>query len=157
MEQRLIRPTVRSQLRDEASSIPTSQIYTDSGRQKLQQSAQKALTEQFGSQAVVFEAVQIREVTLPKQYQKEFIKKENSKVKITRKENQIEVEKKEAKRKRIKAQADADVIKIRGKALKKNPIVLRDRYINAIKPTDKVITDGNQSIIVDTQNKSSGA
>lgn len=152
MEQRLIRPTVRSQLRDEASSIQTSRIYTANGRKKLQASATTVLTEQFGDQAVVLEAVQIRDVTLPKQYQKELTKKEKSKVKITRKRHEIEVEKKEAKRKRIEAQADADVIKIRGKALNNNPIVLRDRYIKAIKPTDKVITDGNQSIIVDAQN-----
>ncbi len=157
MEDRLIRPTVRSQLRDEASSIRTSQIYTATGRTKLQQSAQSALTEQFSSQAIILEAVQIREVTLPEGYQKELTKKENSKVKIDRKENQIEVEKKEAERKRVEANADAEVIRIRGDALDNNSIVLRDRYIDAIKSTDKVITSPDQELIIDAQNDTSSS
>ena len=65
MEQRLIRPTIRSELRDEAAQVRTSNIYTSRGRELLAQAAREALSAEFDDEPVVLEAVQVRNVDLP--------------------------------------------------------------------------------------------
>lgn len=148
MEHRLIRPTVRSQMRDEAAAIPTNIIYRAEGRERLAASAHEALTKEFAGEPIVLEAVQVREVTIPPDYQRELNKREVAKAEITRKEHEVEVEKREAKRKRIEAEANADVIAIEGEAIRENPEILKLRYIEAIDETDKVIVGGGDAPVI---------
>lgn len=148
VEERLIRPTVRSRLRDEAAAIQTSQIYTREGRDRLEEAATQALKSAVEDEAIVLEAVQIRDVTLPSDYAQSLREKERAKVQVEEEENRIEVERKKAEQERIQAQADADVIDIRGDALRQNPEVLQLRYIQAINPTDKVILGGGDTPII---------
>jgi len=159
-EHRLIRPTVRSQLRDEAAAIPTSKIYTSEGRERLADAAREALKVEFSGEAMVLEAVQVREVNLPDQYEKALTQKEVSKQQVKKKKYEVKKEQQEAKRKRIEAQADADVIKIKGKALKKNRVVLTQEYIQSIDNSDKVIlatNDNGTPIILDTSGQKTTA
>jgi regulator of protease activity HflC (stomatin/prohibitin superfamily) len=132
VEQRLMRPSVRSRLRDEAASIKTSEIYTSRGRELLAGAARDSLDAEAEDEPITIEAVQIREVTLPQDYQAELTEKENARVRIETKQNEVAVEREEARRKRIEAEADADVIRIRGEALRENPIFLEERRIEAL-------------------------
>lgn len=160
VEHRLIRPTVRSQLRDEAAAIPTSEIYTSAGRERLSDAARAALKAEFEGEATVLEAVQVREVNLPDQYEKALTQKEVAKQQVKKKQHDIEKERKEAKRKRIEAEADADVIRIKGKALENNRVVLTQEYIASIDNSDKVILATNSEgtpIILDAQGNASAS
>jgi len=147
-EERLIRPTVRSQMRDEAAAIPTNLIYKAEGRERLAQSAYDALESEFRDEALVLEAVQVREVSIPADYQKELNKREVAKAEVKRRQHEVQVEQQEAERKRIEAEANARVIEIEGQAIRDNPEILTLRYIEAIKDTDKVIIGGSNSAFI---------
>lgn len=158
MERRLIRPTVRSQMRDEAAAIPTGIIYQATGRERLAEAARESLESEFSDQPIVLEAVQVRDVTLPSDYAQELEQREVAKAEIERREHEVEVERREAERKRIEAEANAEVIRVEGEAIRNNPEVLKLREIEAIKPTDKVIIGGGGGgIIVDVGGTSTSA
>jgi regulator of protease activity HflC (stomatin/prohibitin superfamily) len=84
MESRLIRPTIRSVLRDEASSLSTTgnnAIYTQDGRVALEDTATTALERDFEGEPIVLEAVQIRNIGLPCSIDKTLNEKETAKQK----------------------------------------------------------------------------
>jgi regulator of protease activity HflC (stomatin/prohibitin superfamily) len=138
-EQRLIRPSIRSQLRDEAAGIQTSEIYTSDGRERLGAAAQEKLESAFASEALVLEEVQVRDVDLPDSYDEALNRKEIAKQRVQQKKFEIQQAQREKQRQEIRAEADARVIEIRGTALRQNPIVLRQQYIESIDASDKVI------------------
>lgn len=153
-EMRLIRPTVRSALRDEASGIKTSEIYTAKGRAKLAIAAEEALNEELEGEALILEAVQIRNVDLPKQYDQALTDKEVAQQRIETERNRLEQARVKAERKEVDAEAEAEVIRITGEALNKNPEVLQLRYIEALKEgnTIYVPSDGEMVLTKDVGN-----
>lgn len=148
-EERLIRPTVRDQLRDEAAAIPTNEIYTSDGRQRLANAARQALSSEFSDEAMVLEAVQIRDVDLPKSYDEALNEKEIAKQRVQAEKNRLEQEKIRAEQKRVQAEAQADVVEIRGESLRENPIVLRAQYIESLGDgTVFVVPQGSDTPII---------
>lgn len=142
LETRLIRPTVRDEVRAEAAAISQDLIWKKEGRERLSTAAHDALEREFAEEAIVLEAVQIRDVSVPPQLRDEYNKREVAQAEAIRKQHEIEVAKLEAERKREVARGNADVIAIEGQAIRENPQILTLRYIEAIKPTDKVIVAG---------------
>ncbi|MFY4811882.1 prohibitin family protein [Haloarcula argentinensis] len=157
-EERLIRPSVRSQLRDEAAGIQTSEIYTNSGRERLGKAAQQKLESAFEGEALVLEEVQVRTVDLPDSYDEALNDKEIAKQRVEEKKFEIQQAKRDKERQEIQAEADARVIEIRGEALRDNPVVLRQQYIQSIDDSDKVIlaTDDEGTPIILQTGRSSG-
>ncbi|AEM56538.1 membrane protease subunit, stomatin/prohibitin [Haloarcula hispanica N601] len=157
-EERLIRPSVRSQLRDEAAGIQTSEIYTNSGRERLGEAAQQKLESAFEGEALVLEEVQVRDVDLPDSYDQALNDKEIAKQRVEEKKFEIQQAEREKKRQEIQAEADARVIEIRGEALRDNPVVLKQQYVQSIDDSDKVIlaTDDEGTPIILQTGRSSG-
>jgi regulator of protease activity HflC (stomatin/prohibitin superfamily) len=158
-EQRLIRPSIRSRLRDEAVGIQTSEIYTSDGRERLGTAAQEKLESAFESEALVLEEVQVRDVDLPSSYDEALNEKEIAKQRVQKKEFEIQQARKDKEQQEIRAEADARVIEIRGRALRDNPIVLKQQYVKSIDASDKVIlaTDRDGTpIILQTDGGGSG-
>ncbi|MFB6223234.1 MAG: prohibitin family protein [Haloarcula sp.] len=157
-EERLIRPSVRSQLRDEAAGIQTSEIYTNSGRERLAKAAQQKLESAFKGEALVLEEVQVRAVDLPDSYDQALNDKEIAKQRVEEKGFEIQQAKRDKERQEIKAEADARVIEIRGQALRDNPVVLKQQYVQSIDDSDKVIlaTDDEGTPIILQTGPSSG-
>lgn len=159
VEQRLIRPSVRSRLRDEAAGIQTSEIYTRDGRERLGMAAQEKLESVFDDEALVLEEVQVRDVDLPDSYDQALNEKEIAKQEVQQKEFEIQQAERERERREIQAEAEARVIEIRGQALRDNPIVLRQDYIRGISAADKVILatdDEGTPIILQTDAQGGG-
>ena len=160
MEQRLIRPTIRSVLRDEASSLQTTgdgSIYTQEGRQALEQTAIDALRQEFEGQPIVLEAVQIRNIDLPEEIDRTLDQKEQAKQQVEIEREQVKQEQQRAEQQRVKAQAEADVIRTRGEALRENPIVLDARMIEAYDEGTVFVTGGGQDIMLDGTGAASGS
>lgn len=148
MEQRLIRPTIRSELRDQASDLQTTgpgSIYTTEGREALGQTAETALLNEFADEPITLEAVQIRNIDLPSQIDEALDEKEQAKQRVEVEKEKVSQEEQKARQKEIAAQADAEVIKIKGDALKENQVVLQDRYIEAIKNGSVFVVPNNGS------------
>lgn len=157
-EERLIRPSVRSQLRDEAAGIQTSEIYTNDGRERLGDAAQQKLESAFEGEALVLEEVQVRTVDLPDSYDQALNDKEIAKQRVEEKKFEIQQAERDKERQEIQAEADARVIEIRGEALQDNPVVLRQQYVQSIDDSDKVIlaTDDEGTPIILQTGRSSG-
>jgi regulator of protease activity HflC (stomatin/prohibitin superfamily) len=148
MESRLIRPTIRSDLRDEASDIQTSDIYTREGREALTETAQESLNEEFSDEPIVLEEVQVRNIDLPDSIDQTLDEKEQAKQQVEVERERIEQEEARAEQRRVEAQGEADVIDIRGNALENNTVVLQARMIEAYDEGTMFVTDGGQEIIV---------
>lgn len=148
-EQRLMRPTVRSEMRDEAASVKTSEIYTSEGREALAQAAHQALDDEFEDEPLVLEAVQVRKVNLPDEIDRALDEKEIAKQRAQVETERIEQEEARAEQARVEAQGEADVIEIQGDALRSNEIVLDSRMIDAYDEGTIFVTDGDQGIMLD--------
>jgi|GEM_PF-1400044 len=160
LERRLIRPTIRSVLRDEASSLQTtgdSAIYKTESRQRLGRITAEALNNSFEAEPVILEEVQIRNVNLPDSIDQALDEKEEAKQRVQVEQERIEQERARAEQQRVQAQARADVVEIEGQALRDNPIVLRQQYISALQGGSVFVVgsggngSGNTPIILDPQ------
>lgn len=159
MESRLIRPTIRTVLRDEASGLATTgpeAIYTQPGRVALEDTARAALEKDFEGEPIILEAVQIRNIELPNSIDKTLNEKEQAKQQVqveqqkiqqeeAKKEQRIVQAEADAEEVRIAAEADADATRIRGEALEKNPIVLQQQYITALENGETIYV-GEQGV-----------
>ena len=143
MEQRLIRPTIRSDLRDEASDVQTSDIYTQQGRQALQATAKESLQQEFDGEPIVLEEVQIRNIDLPDSIDARLDEKEEAKQQVQIEQEKVKQEEQKAEQKIVQAEADAEAIEIQGEALKGNEVVLEDRYIEALKEGETIYVGEN--------------
>jgi Membrane protease subunits, stomatin/prohibitin homologs len=164
MEQRLIRPTIESNLQDEASNLQTTgegSIYTNAGRESLRVATEEALNEEVEGEPITIERVQIRQPQLPKEIDQTLDEKESAKQKVqvekervkqaeAVKQRRIVEAEAEAEEVRIAAEADAEATRIRGEALEEHPVVLRQQKIDAYDDGTVFVTDGNTSMIMDT-------
>jgi regulator of protease activity HflC (stomatin/prohibitin superfamily) len=160
LERRLIRPTIRSVLRDEASSLQTTgdgAIYKTESRQRLGRITAEALSNSFEQEPVILEAVQIRNVDLPDSIDQALDEKEEAKQRVQVEQERVKQERARAEQKRVQAQAEADVIEIEGQALRENPIVLQQQYISALQGGSVFVVgsggngSGSTPIILDPQ------
>lgn len=154
MERRLIRPTIRSQLRDEASDIQTTGtngIYTREGREALAQTAREALLKEFEDEPIVLEAVQIRNIDLPDSIDQTLDQKEQAKQQVQVEQEKVEQAKQRKRQQIIEAEADAESIEIRAEAYQENPIILQAEYIESIDNGSVFVVpqNGTQPVIFD--------
>ncbi|WP_323675395.1 prohibitin family protein [Halorubellus sp. PRR65] len=161
MEQRLIRPTIRTVLRDEASSLQTTgddAIYTQQGREALETAALEALGSEFEDEPVVLEAVQIRNIDLPEQIDQALDEKERAKQQVEVEKEKVKQEEAKKEQEIVRAEADAEAIDIRGQALDNNPIVLEQQYIEALENGNTIYVpmgeDGGVTLTRETGNGS---
>jgi regulator of protease activity HflC (stomatin/prohibitin superfamily) len=138
-EKRIIRPTVRSELRTEGGNIDVTEIYTGEGQTRLKIAVEKALKGEFEGSGLTLQTVQIRNVHLPQEYAQSIEQKKVRQQKIEEAEYEIQVAEKNKERDIIDAQAEAESIRIKGEALAENPEVLQLRYIEALKENDNTV------------------
>lgn len=160
MERRLIRPTIRSVLRDEASSLETTgenSIYTREGRQSLQKTAKQALEREFEGQSIVLEAVQVRNIDLPSNIDQTLQEKEQAKQQVQVEREKIKQEEAKAQQNIVEAEGDAEAIEIRGEALSKNEIVLRQESIDAVREAETVYVPTDSGLTLTREIKNNTA
>ena len=141
MEKRLIRPTVKNNLQDEGSSLTTTgdgSIYTNEGREALRATTQAALEREVDDQPITIERVQIRSIDLPNKIDQTLDEKEQAKQQVEVEIEEVKQEEARAEQKIVQAEADAEAIRIQGEALKENEVVLRERYIQALKEGETI-------------------
>jgi regulator of protease activity HflC (stomatin/prohibitin superfamily) len=159
MEERLIRPTIRTVLRDEASSLQTTgsdAIYTQTGRAALEEAALGALREEFEDEPITLEAVQIRNIDLPDQIDQTLDQKEQAKQQVEVEKEKVRQEQARAEQKIVQAEADAEAIEIRGEALRENQVVLQQRYIEALKQGETIYVPTESGGLTLTRDVSAG-
>jgi regulator of protease activity HflC (stomatin/prohibitin superfamily) len=131
-QERIIRPTVRSELRTEGGNTDVTEIYTGEGQTRLKLAVQRALDVEFEGSGLTLQAVQIRNVRLPVEYAASIEQKKVREQKIQEAQYEIQVAEKNKERDIIEAEAEAEKIRIKGEALRENPEVLELREIEAL-------------------------
>ena len=107
VEQRLIRQTVRSSVRDVGGSIQSSNIFTSSGRQQLKRAATESLRKRVADEPIVLQDVYIRNVAIPDAYQNSLNQKEIAKQEVQREQQKVRQQELQAQRQIIRARANA--------------------------------------------------
>jgi regulator of protease activity HflC (stomatin/prohibitin superfamily) len=138
-EERIIRPTIRSELRTEGGNIDVTEIYTGEGQTRLKLAVEEALKTEFNGSGLTLQTVQIRNVRLPAEYAQSIEQKKVREQKIEEAQYEIQVAEKNKERQIIEAQAEAEQIRITGDALRDNPEVLQLRYIEALAENDNTV------------------
>lgn len=116
LEQKLIRPTIRSGVRQCTAQFTSQEIYSEA-RDNLADCIHNKTAEDFEQYGFIVEKVQIRNIMLPERVRNAIQKKIEAEQEIQQKENQIQVAKKEAERKRVEARGIADSNRIIGSSL----------------------------------------
>ena len=149
-ETRIIRPTIRSELRTEGGNIDVTEIYTGEGQTRLKLAVESALRDELQGSGISLETVQIRNVHLPSAYSQSIEQKKVREQAIEEAEYEIQVAQKNKERDIIAAEAEAEEIRIAGEALADNPEVIQLRYIDALKQNDNTIyvTGSNSEMVL---------
>lgn len=138
-QERIIRPTIRSELRTEGGNIDVTEIYTGEGQTRLKLAVEEALKTEFNGSGLTLQTVQIRNVRLPQEYAQSIEQKKVREQKIEEAEYEIQVAEKNKERQIIEAQAEAEEIRIKGESLRENPEVLQLRYIEALAQNENTV------------------
>lgn len=130
---KLIRPTIREELRTAASRYHINQIYS-TNRSDFRKSVEEDIQNDFEDFGFEVQKVQIRNVQLPKTVEDAIEEKESVEQQVEKKQKEIERERLEKERKIIEAEGEAEQNEILDRSLTKK--VLTDRYIKALKSGD---------------------
>jgi regulator of protease activity HflC (stomatin/prohibitin superfamily) len=153
-EEKIVRPTTRSHIRDATVYYQAVQLYTER-RDEYQARITTAITQDLAKRGLIVESLLLRNITLPDSVRgsiEEKIQAEQDAQKMT---FVLQKELQEAERKRVEAQGIADYQRIISESLDDNQ--LRYEQIKAMKelalsPNSKVvITGGNTPILLDTK------
>lgn len=154
-EAKIVRPTVRSHIRDATVFYQAVQLYTES-RDEYQLRITKAVTDDLAKRGLIVESLLLRNITLPDSVRgsiEEKIQAEQDAQKMT---FVLQKELQEAERKRVEAQGIADYQRIVSMSLNDNQ--LRYEQIKAMKelalsPNAKIVITGGAStpIILDAK------
>lgn len=142
---RLIEPTVRSELRDEGSALAVRTLITQDGRETLEGTLSEALRENFEGTGLTLEAVQLRNTEPNQEFSKQL---ENIEIENARAERRVIEAESKAEAEVRAAEGDAEAHRIRNDALTEK--VLSDKYLDTIDSSDKVIlaTDGDGTPVI---------
>jgi regulator of protease activity HflC (stomatin/prohibitin superfamily) len=171
--QRFVRPTTRNIIYNTASRYKVEEIY-GAKRAELQQAIQDQLVQEFTTQGLVLDALQLRNVTFTDEYaqsieQKQIAQQQAEQAKLLVQKSQQEADQLRAKVKGeadavilrangdaeaavTKAKGDAEALRLIAAALQTNPDLLTYTYIQKLAPNVGVImlpSSGNNPLILD--------
>ncbi|OGH86596.1 MAG: hypothetical protein A2493_02890 [Candidatus Magasanikbacteria bacterium RIFOXYC12_FULL_33_11] len=129
-EETIIRPQIRSIIREVTANYNVKDIYSDK-RQEVALDIEKRLKERMDPRGITLEEVLLRHVELPANLADSIQQKLQAEQESERYDFVLEKEKKEAERKRIEAEGQRDSQKIINESLSNN--YLEYLYINSLK------------------------
>ncbi len=128
--EKIIRPEIRSAIREVIAQYDAKAVYSDK-REEIAQAIVQRLRESITPRGIIVEQVLLRNVTLPKNLADSIQQKLQAEQESQRYDFLLEKERKEAERKRIEAQGQRDAQKIINESL--TPRYLEYLYINELK------------------------
>lgn len=146
-EDRLIRPIVRSTIRDSGSDIQSSVIFTADGRRVMENASFTALDKEMDDEPVILEGVDIRDVDPPRSYQQALDEKEVAKQRVERERQRVRQQELIKEQKIISAEANATSRLIRANATARSnkkisasidERLIRYRYVDSLDRSDTI-------------------
>ncbi|MFQ6098938.1 MAG: prohibitin family protein, partial [Armatimonadota bacterium] len=124
---RVVRPQVRSVARMVIAEYPVTDVYSER-RQEIQDKISQELTEMFGRNHLVFDALLVRDVEFSKEFQAAVEAKQVAEQEYLKMEYVLDRARTEAQQKIVAAEGDAESIRLRGEALRRNPRLIDYEY-----------------------------
>ena len=140
---KVLRPQVRSTVRMIVSEYPVLDVY--SGKRMLIQSAiETNLRDSFKKNIITLEEVLLRNVQFSREFQQAIENKQIAQQEAQRMKYVLERQEQEKKRKIIEAEGESESLRLKGKALADNPLLIQYEYIKLLSPSiQAIITDQN--------------
>jgi len=140
---KVLRPQVRSTVRMIVSEYPVLDVY--SGKRMLIQGAiEKALRDSFKKNYIICEEVLLRNVQFSPEFQQAIENKQIAQQEAQRMKYVLERQELEKRRKIIEAEGESESLRLKGKALAENPLLVQYEYIKLLSPNiQAIITDQN--------------
>ncbi len=129
-EEKLIRPVIRSTIRQVIAEFEAKDIYSEK-RQEVVEQLRTLLAQEFDPRGITLEEVLLRDVELPEKLVQSIQEKLTAEQEVQRYTFVLETAKKEAERKRIEAAGQRDAQKIINESLTQN--YLNYQYIQSLK------------------------
>jgi prohibitin 2 len=140
---KVLRPQVRSIVRMIVSEYPVLDVYSGK-RLQIQSEIQKQLSDSFKKNYLVCEEVLLRNVQFSQDFQQAIENKQIAQQEAQRMKYVLEKQELEKKRKIIEAEGESESLRLKGKALAENPLLVQYEYIKLLSPNiQAIITDQN--------------
>jgi len=140
---KVLRPQVRSTVRMIVSEYPVLDIYSGK-RMLIQSEIENRLRESFKKNYIVCEEVLLRNVQFSNEFQQAIENKQIAQQEAQRMKYVLEKQELEKTRKIIEATGEAEALRLKGKALAENPLLVQYEYIKLLSPNiQAIITDQN--------------
>jgi len=163
----LVRPTIRSIVRLHVSRHNVTDVYGPK-RAEIQLNIEEAIRARFEKEGLLLLAFEIRNINFTEEYAKSIEQKQIAQQQAEQMSFTLDKEKKEAERKRleaagvkdaavIRAQGEAEALRLVTEALASNPSLLTYRYIEKLAPNVQVMmVPSNSPFILDMKNLGMG-
>ncbi|HJN18279.1 MAG TPA: prohibitin family protein [Armatimonadota bacterium] len=138
---KIIKPQVRSSVRDEANRYPSVNIYSED-RQELQDAIQKELTKELAKNHIIVEEVLLRNVIFSSQFQDAIEQKQVAQQEALRMDYVVRKQEQEKLKTIILATGEAKATELKGQALASYPELVQWEYVhNLPEDVDVIVTD----------------
>jgi prohibitin 2 len=140
---KVLRPQVRSIVRMIVSEYPVLDVYSGK-RMLIQSEIEKSLRESFKKNFIICEEVLLRNVQFSTEFQQAIENKQIAQQQAQAMKYVLEKQEMEKTRKIIEATGEAEALRLKGKALAENPLLVQYEYIKLLSPNiQAIITDQN--------------
>jgi prohibitin 2 len=140
---KVLRPQVRGVVRMLTSGYSVIEVYSIK-RMTLQNEIQKTLEGMLKKSYIVLDEVLLRNVQFSTDFQKAIENKQIAQQEVQRMKYVLERQELERQRKIIEAQGEAESLRLKGKALAENPLLVQYEYVKLLSPNvQAIITDQN--------------
>jgi len=142
---KVLRPQVRSIVRMIVSEYPVLDVYSGK-RMLIQSEIERALRESFKKNFIICEEVLLRNVQFSQEFQQAIENKQIAQQEAQRMKYVLEKQELEKTRKIIEATGEAESLRLKGKALADNPLLIQYEYVKLLSPNIQAIITDQSSI-----------
>jgi prohibitin 2 len=140
---KVLRPQVRSIVRMIVSEYPVLDVYSGK-RMLIQGEIEKGLSASFKKSYIICDEVLLRNVQFSTEFQQAIENKQIAQQDAQRMKYVLEKQEMEKTRKIIEATGESEALRLKGKALAENPLLVQYEYIKLLSPNiQAIITDQN--------------
>jgi prohibitin 2 len=140
---KVLRPQVRGIVRMIVSEYPVLDIYSGK-RMLIQAEIEKRMSDSLKKSYIICEEVLLRNVQFSQDFQQAIENKQIAQQEAQRMKYVLEKQELEKQRKIIEATGEAESLRLKGKALADNPLLIQYEYVKLLSPNiQAIITDQN--------------
>jgi regulator of protease activity HflC (stomatin/prohibitin superfamily) len=140
---KVIRPLTRCLARMVVSEYPVTDVYSGK-RQELQTRIGQELGKALLAEDIVLDDFLLRNVKFSEDFEKAIEAKQVASQEVEQMQYVLDSAEKEKQSKIVEAEGEAEAIRLQGKALKRNPLLIRYEYARKVAPrVQTLITDGS--------------